>query len=580
MNEYDFEKDDNKICWRPLVCFLVVLAVVFGYCGEAFAAFYEGWGGILYQDYDMTAEEAANYSYPDINTITSFASANSLAYDFNFTGSRNIYQGVSGLQFSTLENPTTYYVAGGSNFSVADLPIVVTFKPYGSHLVWHRVSGSGKLAVFNNYIVSDQAFTVYSIYNRSGFNDAWQLSQFCKTTEANTANEYGYYAFDLDSFYIDGIVNQNGFRLAFTDLYINLTTTSGDSGSTGWADYTIGSDNVDYNYLIESDMIPDPQAPLPANPVGNLIEQNTYANLTAYVSGQDAVSLMCDMNFRLPTYVRHNANYYKVRAEYAVYVSTTNSSALARVYNWEHDIPMTSITGYGVSNNYDDADSYTDIISFNDLEDSTGATLKERLREYWSTETGASQEYYNDNSVISYGVRHVSGSRSFGGYKLGEGFSIDSMYCVANLYIVSTEGNNSGSYSCKFDMLEGTQEILQNEIGVRDVDGTPTYFPVEGGSGGTNVGNGGIYIREGDVTVRVEGQGQFEPYIMDPGDYANMKDLVDTLKDEYDEENENGFLMVVGRFYSILPEGIWRILYIGIGLVTFTAVVRFVRNRR
>lgn len=465
----------------------------------------------------------------------------------------------------------------GIDIDVSKMYYVIgqNYNTNGYYITYFDNEDEEYMAVLGSQIVSYSPITRYMIWV------TWGTSNYTvsSVTVDNTDDYYGYYSFHVNggsSYY---------YMPAFTNLPMYAPSSDGKSGFTSYEEFVLDSmeDYYNFNYQITEDYFIDPNAPVPPI-VDEEVNKNLYANLSAYITGLTSSSLRLHINYALPSYMRQHPEYYALSIDYLAYLSTTNTSIVANDFSYSIGIPMTQVIGYN------NATSYSTDINFSDLRGEGDSTLQSVLKHYWSHTTGGNEQYYTDGSVISFGgANPEGGSNSFGKYQLGEGYDIDQLSLRATVRLISTvDGTSSwGAYSTEFDLLEGTQKILQNDISsVLDEDTLEPVFKDVGTSGGTsqvyNAPNATAYggnatISPGAIVINQNG----EDIVVDPGRLRDFASVIETLKTELVGVGveDGSYLTVVKQYFNILPEQIWTMIIISVGTICFIGFIKVVTRR-
>lgn len=587
----------------------------------SFAAFMPSWDGVLWSDYGLSEEYATNYNYFRSEYLSGYAQANNLPYDFNASNISTLFNSTS-LQanngFMSLANPKNFYSAPDQTIDISSLPIIVQGRSGNSSnntkaIVWRRVSGDGKLAIVDNYLVSNSSFTLYTIGNRLDKAET-TYNNFCVSTVVDTADSNGLYKITLNNVFINGYENSSDFRLVFTDLPCYLSTTSGDSGFLGINDFTFLADNINYNYLLLDDIVNDPQAPdVPSDPwwddakhflnfkVSSIygwdtsgvdtVTHNMYFNWNSdMVMNPDyyVLNLVYRIDYKDSSMQNEKSYYYtssdfiyKKNLEYLAY--NTNSGRLINKYAME--LPFSSF--YDENNNSFSNDlkasitrmtgtyfpSISSIIDTSnyELDAFWGIVTKQNiasnkklrgLKNLDVSDVPTNVEVFKITSILSVGrvVNPDPGDVPLGG-------NIDTDYM-------------SGYNVSQFNFLTGNTSVLQDDnkenlYPSEDEDLPSVIEPDEVIPSGDNYsGSNNAYGGNATVNISTDPMGAWSPEVI-----KSIKDTFDFIQSQLSEYKDNNFLGFMIESYKIIPDPFWDMVILAGGVITGFAVIRFIRNK-
>lgn len=593
--------------YKILICTIISFVLCFGLTITSYAGFYTSWDGDLDTDFDIDSNYASTYPYFSTSYLSSYALSNALPNDF--TGvNQSIFQAsayqISGY-FTDLANPTDYYTSSSASIDISGLPLVLCGRrgsgSNANSLVWHRIESGSFVAIVDNWLCSTEPFSVYSIYNRNGINDASPLNQFCIKTDVDTAGTNNYYWYNLSTFFINGIVNASDFALMFTDFPIYMSTTSGDSGFSVYTDFTFLADNINYNYLLLDNIVDDPQAPEPIDNNWDIAKNYLNFRVSSYfVWDSFTKKFYHNMTFNWNEYMMNNLNYYNLNCYYYI---TYKDSTMPAVISYQHEPIINPFTTLAYANNHNAGtlpSQYTLGLFPDSFVDSNDNTW---LSTYLSTihrVVGTNETYINindfwdgsGNPITQFAGYVFDGAKRLSYVVPVVGDSIDEfkIHCMVtvgrsadSLGISGQQDYISGVYSVTHDCLTGktTIESTQNQENLYPPEEgqEPSVITDSDGQNGTTISGGAhanAYGGNSNVTINAA-ENPFKSW--SPEAVESLKETWDTIKEELDAHKNNSFMALMVESYKIIPDELWQVIILCGSVISIFAVVRFIRNK-
>ena len=604
-------KRKSRILCTLILCLSVILSCSFVSFADGESAVADNSTSII-TAFDMPEEYITNYPYMNREVLQGYAQSNGLAYDFQMDYLSGLFDRVNDIQlrngFSSLKAYTTFYTSAGTTIDVSGLPLCVTSSVNGNNWACYlRFSGSGNIAIVNNYFVSTESFTIYAYQSNNGdysINSS-QLFRF-KVFDINTPDANGLYKVTFLGNNENDYYYFRNTQLIFSNLPIYLSSISGNSGFTASStsdisDFTFLSDNINYNYLLYDEIISDPQAPEipPSNDMWE--ESKNYLNfrMTSYFMWDNSSKMFYhNMNFNWNENMMLNPDYYYLNCYYYI---TYKDSSMPSVVTYQYSpivrnlldiaysrhqnigvVPSKYTLGLFPDEFYDTSENSWLSAYLGTIHRVVGTnTNLININDYWDRQA---------TSIDEFGDYVFSGGRKLS-YVLpivGDTIEEFKIHCIVNvgrsadpLGVSGQQDFISGSYSATHDCLTAkttvTSKDNENNLYPPEEGQAPSVIDSDnsGSSGNTTIGNN---AQGGNANVTVNtADNPFKNW--SPEAVESLKETWDTIKEELDAHKNNSFMALMVESYKIIPDQLWQVIILCGSVISIFAVVRFIRNR-
>ena len=522
----------------------------------------------------QSAYELEGKVWNNVRILATFSS-NDTDFEYNF-GGRYDNSSNRGLKVptsitvgsSTVNFPENAYYFNG--FAWASASSQQFFYNY-------RASGSGRFAVLmatnsndqdssqQMCIVSDQPFTVgYTRY--MAYFDSINLVGL---VSVDTPLTNGFYAY-ATPVVICSIVN----------MPIYLPSSDGESGYTSFksdtTDFSFDNSNFNFNNLLASGTIIDPGAP--SGPEDTTGTHYNYAYATVEFDGYTG-GIYGNYKFNMNNYMLMHPEQYVFRQEYDFDITQVGGkTTFSQVVN----TPVEGILAH-------DDQQYNVSIPFSSFLNN-GQSMSTYLAQIYANKAETDPRYYNDDSVISYGVGQPhTGSRSFGKFTLGirsvfNDIILDMDFRYKCYFVwTGTPESYSGTISGKYNLRTGESELTENTIATNY--NPPDETLQQNYGNGFSKGTGTGYGNNNNVANANANANPTININMDKGlklddvDYVNLKNMFGDVKDFVDSTSENSFWGVITQVFGYIPAAIWGYIAITVAAICSFAVARYVLRR-
>lgn len=441
-----------------------------------------------------------------------------------------------------------------------------------------RVGGSGHFAIVQNYIVSDDVFSVIVIRS-----DAYQgTHNYAWGNTISVPSGNGFYCYDI-RYDLDSNAN-----ICYTDMSIYRSSLDGDSGFTNFSisssdlDLSGNTTNYEFNNLLNQDLIIDNvNGGSGEDSLNSVGKHYNFAYLDVRYSGfEDSSGFLLDTRWTFNDYIMQHPEEYQIHLRHVIHVHGSTTSVTIDFIS-DEIVPLGSVLA-------NDDTKYSRSYPFSVFR-SGSLPLTSFLADEWEAGSGASSGYYDDDNILSYGSGHLNSTRSFGGFKIGVNdrfinrFSVFDMDCEIFLeFIAGDIETTSGSFKATYNFLSGQTDITQNDIStnldpMENQPPTSYNYKSSGGSGG-----GGSVIQNANPTIIVNGSNDsLSAFKIDDVNIANVADTMNTIITTLgNNRNTNGFWQLMKNVYDFLPPEIWEMIALGCATVLGIAIVKVTLSYR
>lgn len=612
-------KRKSKILCTLILCFSLV------FCSN-FVSFADTDNSTsLITAFNLPEDYSSSYPYMSSNILKGYAQSNGLPYDLQTDYTNGLFYYINDIQsrnaFSGLKTFITYYTDAQTTIDLSNLPLAVLSSVGGSnYAIYFRFSGSGKIAIVNNYFVSDAAFTIYA-YNSPNNDYSINSSDTFRfrTINVDTSDANGLYKI---TFYNSNVNEYYYFRscpILFTNLPCYLSSTSGDSGFTASSDldisdFTFLADNVNYNYLLYNNIVVDPQVPVgPDNPFWedskhflNFKVSSIYGWDTA---GTDTVTH--NMMFNWNSDMVLNPDFYVLNLVYRIDYKDTSMLNEKSYYYTSPDFTYRKNLEYLAYNTNSGrlVNKYAMELPFSTFYDENNNSFSNDLKASITRMTGTysptiSSIIDTSNYELDYfwGIvtkQNIANNKKLRGLKnlnvpdVPTNVEVFKITCVLSVGRVANPspgdvplGGNvetdymSGYNVSQFDFLSGNSSVLQDDntqnLYPSDDENLPSVIePDEVIPSGNNY-SGSVNAHGGNATVNIYN----DPMSMwSPNVIKSIKDTFDFIESQLSEYKDNNFMGFMVESYKIIPKPFWDMIILAGGVITGFAVIRFIRNK-
>lgn len=518
----------------------------------------------------QSAYELEGKTWNNVRLLATFAS-NDTSFDQYF-GSRYDNSVANGLkvptsitvQTSTVNFPDNAYYFNGYAWASADSQ---------KFFYNYRASGSGRFATLmatdsndndssqQLCIVSDQPFVVGWTRYMAYFDSIMTVG----LTSVDTPMDNGFYVYATPT-----------VVCSITNMPIYLPSSDGESGYQSFkfdtTDFSFDNDNFNFNNLTASGAIVDPGAPDETGDSTGMHYNYAYATVEfdGYTGG-----IYGNYKFSMNNYMLMHPEEYVFRQEYSFDITQVGGKT---TFSQVVDTPAEGILAHN-DQQYNVSIPFASFLN-------NGQSMSTFLAQIYANKAETSPSYYNDDSVISYGVGQPhSGSRSFGKFTLGlrSMFNdiITDMEFKYKCYFVwtGTPESYSGTISGKYNLRTGESEITENTISnnLNPPDEAAQQNYGTGFSNSTGYGNNNnVANANANPTININMDKGLK---LDDADYVNLKNMFGDIKDFVDSTSENSFWGVITQVFGYIPAAIWGYITITVAAICAFAVARYVLRR-
>lgn len=476
----------------------------------------------------------------------------------------------------------------------------------------------GYCCLVNQYIVSESPFSF--VY--------WESGSTLRALSVNEASGNGYYCLNLTNY----AYGNADYRLCFTDLDIFVSSSDGGSGFTTFALDTTNNfdinyqDNYNFNYLKSDDLIVGSGDPDGGDVTNSAIE-NAYHNMAISIrkkySGWDNAGFLWGHYYMsYNDYILTYPELFDLHTDYKIKLKFVTYSGTESEYEYDWDGVYNFRDIFDRKNNSSWSESFRQAILMSQFDADIDALGHHTLEDDYNYAVNAIAG--NQSNILDW----LSSIEQFGNdianlCKLKSSFifqqgsnerGLKEFYIEGTTYVTTKDPNDgsllySKTYVDSYNFLTGTYNVINNEISQNaypyengDPSGLPSgnvNYGESGGSGTYYGGSNNAYAQGGQGgNVQVTVNPDFEPYTMSMGEYGNMADIFNNIRDAFqqlggsggsntrtagDSSSDNGgnnFLSVMGETFRYIPSNVWNVMMVSISIVSGVAVVKFVRNRR
>lgn len=449
----------------------------------------------------------------------------------------------------------------------------------------------------------------------------------------SNAYSYDYYIQENQGIYFMPFVaisaSSGTTPIGLTDLSVYCSTQSGNSGFTnsglsgGTSDFDFASvsDYYDFNMPKTSGDFIDPNAPEPQPEETLARYYMNFADSTSY-TGNSYSAVYHNHSLNLNQYTLQFPQQFEMGFDYIVYFHA-NYFGGTRVYRYTYPNKIQIAYLLGQCKRLGSGTKLSVPLDFdNFICTADGATLSNDLKLIYHNTYNTILNKVSPDDILdkdsfgaiydrldqhnngggSFGGSSTSGTRSFGGFALGnfptiqagiDSIKTDIRSNIVQFKIVGYttlyDKNDSNYHSYSYHDFH---DFLTGEEGALDTNNTISPYERPEGLNEAQIvessGGGVSSIGDNNVTITVQGAAGgggaelvkvWTPFTLSEVSYANTHGMFQDILEFMDASSENGFLPVVKQVFSFLPETIWTYLTISIAVICGFAVIRFVLRR-
>lgn len=515
----------------------------------------------------------SNYPIPDSqsNQISSFYTTDRTSTQRRFMILDSVTIGQSTVQFDR----KAYYMSSWS-WASADSQ---------KWLYNYRIQGSGHFGYINTYVVSDSPFVVGYVRARAYDGNVVTVG----IVEVDTVSANGLYLFNTQ---------WQPTSVPLTNLHIYIPSSDAKSGFTYFTDQDTDFDfadaNYDFNNLIANNEIYNPDAPEidpdAPEPYAQYGMNNTFGDVKVQIKSVSQDLITFNYSFGLNPYMLSHLDEYSFVMNYRIFCDPANEFPLDdKNFYIKEERRLDELLSDGDT-------TYHRSIGIREFLTEENLSLATYLRDIYQAKYNTTQTYLN-NSVLTYDVDLLYGldakTYTFKEFKhvLRPEYyeQINTMKFYYDCYFVwhGEPETTSGHLSGWKDMKSKNSYTTRNDIATNynpPTEEEQEMYPVQTDNSNSGTTNNGTVFYDGDVIVNTSG-GNMTPYTLDQVSYANVKNMLEDIKDFVDSTSDNSFWAVLTRvlkptsFGGYIPDKIWEYITISVAVICGFAVVRYVLRR-